>query len=395
VNDCIIIGAGISGVSFAAGLRRAGKSVLLVDAAPRPGGRIQTRPGHDGYPLETGSHTCYNGYVALLGLLRDLGLDDRVRPLPRRPYLLRDRGALKSIFSGVAPLHLALSLPAMAFASKEGKTTREYYRRVLGARNYDRLFSKAFRAVICQPADDYPATMLLKRRPSRLDEYPRSFTFEGGLSALVDAIIERAGVTTLPGVTVAGVRRDPGLFTVRAATGETFSAPAVALAVDPPAAAGLLRDVEPGLAALLATIPVARLDSLGLVVPAALLRLPDIAGIISRDETLYSAVANPVAGDPPLRGFTFHFAPGALSPREQLDVASGILGITPADACRVERAAHVLPSPRIPHLRLGEQVDALRRDPGVYLLGNYFHGLSIEDCVQRSRDELARFAGKK
>jgi protoporphyrinogen oxidase len=43
------------------------------------------------------------------------------------------------------------------------------------------------------------------------------------------------------------------------------------------------------------------------------------------------------------------------------------------------------------HLNLTEQVENNRIHAGIYLLGNYFKGVSLEDCVQRAQVEFERF----
>lgn len=64
--DCIVLGAGIAGVTAARELKNAGKSVLILEASNRVGGRmcskndfVLTNDGStikDGFPVEEGAH---------------------------------------------------------------------------------------------------------------------------------------------------------------------------------------------------------------------------------------------------------------------------------------------------------------------------------------------------
>lgn len=64
--DCIVLGAGIAGVTAARELKNAGKSVLILEAADRVGGRMSSREDfvltdnggtvREGFPVEEGAH---------------------------------------------------------------------------------------------------------------------------------------------------------------------------------------------------------------------------------------------------------------------------------------------------------------------------------------------------
>ncbi len=57
-----------------------------------------------------------------------------------------------------------------------------------------------------------------------------------------------------------------------------------------------------------------------------------------------------------------------------------------------ERRA-ILPSPVLGHADVVAEIDRLCAGERLCLTGNWFGGLSIEDCVDRSRREWARVAG--
>ncbi|MBS1812048.1 MAG: protoporphyrinogen oxidase [Acidobacteria bacterium] len=82
--DSIIIGAGISGLSIAYYLKKAGQNILLLEASERVGGVIQSLDA-DGFLLERGPNSL-RGTHELLDLVDDLQLQDElVAAYPKAP----------------------------------------------------------------------------------------------------------------------------------------------------------------------------------------------------------------------------------------------------------------------------------------------------------------------
>jgi len=77
----VVIGAGIAGLAAAFRLRQAGISVQVLEADATPGGRVQS-VRRNGYIFDTGADALTDGYTEYLSLLRDVGLHDRLVPLP-------------------------------------------------------------------------------------------------------------------------------------------------------------------------------------------------------------------------------------------------------------------------------------------------------------------------
>src|SRR5512147_888320 len=76
--DVVVIGAGISGLSFAWKAAQAGKQVLVLEKQGRIGGCIYSCRYQDGFWYELGAHTVYNSYSGLLDIVVGTGLAEKL-----------------------------------------------------------------------------------------------------------------------------------------------------------------------------------------------------------------------------------------------------------------------------------------------------------------------------
>lgn len=394
IYDCVIVGGGISGISFAHYLHGIGKNILILEKNEDIGGQLQTAYSqqYNGYWRELGSHTCYNSYISVLSILKDIDKESLIQPLDKSGYVLYASGKIKSIFSEISILPCMFSFPKLFFADKKGKTVREYFRPLFGKSNYDRLFTNAFRAVICQKADDYPAEMFLKKRKNRDEEKPRKFSFKNGLSTFLKAIVEedRLDIRNLTEVSKINKKKDE-LYEIETNNGKTYYSRNIALATDPQTTSGLIKNIEPEISSLLSTIPLFNSESLNVVVAKEKLPIKKMAGIISLSDEFMSAVSRDLVDDDKLRSFTFHFEKGKKSEEQKIELICKVLNISKTDILESIAIDHTLASTRIQHLHMDKQIEDIRRNNSIYILGNYYYGLSLEDCVNRSREEFNRY----
>ena len=393
--DHIVIGAGISGLGAAHFSARRGLGTLVLEAAPRVGGCINTHAfqGLGGFWTEAGSHTCFNSYGNLLTIMDDLGLTSQVLPKTKVGYRLWQDGERRSIVSALHFLEAAVSLPRLFTTTKQGQRVADYYGRVLGRRNYRDLLRHAFQAVICQAADDYPAEALFRRKPRRKDVI-KAFTFAGGLSAIPAAIVGQDRLEVRTGQTITAIVPDQGGLRVLADGGGEVTCDYLTLAVPPDAAARLLPAGFDGAREAIGAIAMAEIETLILAFRGTdLLQLPALAGLIAVDGPFYSAVSRDFLPAGTHRGFAFHFRPGALCREDQVSVACRALGVDPGQIAAQAQVHNRLPALRAGHAAVVERIDGAIAGSRLGITGNWFLGVSIEDALTRSRRETDRLFG--
>ena len=73
--DCVIIGAGLAGLSCAHNLSKAGKKILVLDKNTHVGGRLQSIVYNNTYIVDQGFQTVLSSYEEL----KNLDLDDDLK----------------------------------------------------------------------------------------------------------------------------------------------------------------------------------------------------------------------------------------------------------------------------------------------------------------------------
>lgn len=391
--EIAIVGAGISGISLAHHCSRSGIRTLLLEKSSRPGGSLHSHEfGGDacGFWLELGAHTCYNSYGGLISILEDCSLLNRLWAREKAPFKLIEDGNIKSIFSSLNFLELATALPKMLFSKKSGKSVEAYYSIIAGTKNYKKVIGPAFDAVISQNASCFPADAIFKKRPRRKDVF-RSFTYSGGLGAMAADIADDPGIELLAEHAAESVEYKNGEFIIFV-DGKKFTSEFLALACPLPAASMLLKNSFPDISEHLGRINVGKIETLGVLVHKGDLRLPALGGLVAINENYFSAVSRDAVSDEKFRGFAFHFRPGKLSIDEKIKTIAAALKIEPDKIVQtVAKNDNVVPSLTLDHAKWQSEADKLLKGKPLFVTGNYFSGVAIEDCMQRSLSEFNRF----
>jgi protoporphyrinogen oxidase len=391
--DLVVIGGGISGLGFAHFAVQRGLKTLLLEASDQLGGcirshRFETPAGS--FWAELGAHTCYNSYGNLLQILEQTGQLDNLRAKQKLRYQLytRDDG-LKTIPSELSLWELLGVVPRLLMAKKQGRTAGEYFGGIIGRRNFQRVLGPALDAVVCQPARDFPADSLFRKKPRR-KEIMRSYTGPEGLQSFVERIASQPGLIVRTESPVEGLQATDAGYRVSIAGGDRVEASHLALAVPPDIAAQLLPPLSTRLAEIVGRIEMVEIESQVVLLPARALEIPPLAGIIGRDADFYSVVSRDLVPDHDYRAFTFHFRPGRLDDNGKLQRIQQVLGVDPAAF-----EASAVYTNRLPALRLGNaqriaELDLGLRGQPLALTGNWFDGVSIEDSLIRSAAEFGR-----
>lgn len=396
-HDVVVVGGGISGLTFAFEAARAGRSVLVLERAPKPGGCLSTHRTGSGYWFELGAHTCYNSYVGFTNLVEGCGLRGEVlqRAKTHLRFLDGDRlvpgsnlGVLLRLFSWP---EAAISLPRMLGAKKDGKTVEQFYGRIVGKRNYSKVLGPMLSAVPSQSADAFPAGMLFKMRDTRREDFPRSFTLRGGLQSVADALARQPGVEVATGTTATALSESGDGWVVVTEDGERHEAGVVAVAMPPSASSAVLAGSEPELSSVVSRVKDTVVETLAFAVRASKVDLPVSMFLVPKEDVFHSAVTRDSVPDPDWRSFAFHFKPG-FTTEERIDRVTRLLGLDRSDLEDLVEKRTVLPSPALGHETIVAEIDRLSAGRRLSVLGNWFAGLSIEDCVDRSRTEWARMA---
>jgi len=389
--DIAIVGAGISGLTMAFKIAQSGKKVILLESKEKAGGCLNTLYGADDFWVEMGAHTFYSSYTNVIDLIQGAGLEsDIVAREKLSMKLFTDKH--EKIFAPLSKLELFGNLPKLFVSKRHGKTVKEYFSNVLGKKNYDKVFTRMFSAVIVQNADNFSAEYFLKRRKTKSKHHPKSFILRKGMSSLSAAILKHENITVVYKQNVNTIAKSDG-YTISTVDGETYSSKDLAFAVSPKHVASLLKDINPKLSELLSEFPIQNIESTGLILEKEKPGVEPLTFVIPLQGACYSMVTRDVLTDEKYRGFAFHFEENDITNGEQIGTMAELLSVSQSELSPITKANHTLPLIKTGHQDRMSEIKSEAEKSGVYLTGNYFKGLSLEDCVERSNQEAQRYLG--
>ena len=389
--DIAIVGAGISGLTMAFKIAQSGKKVVLLEAKNKAGGCLNTLYGEDGFWVEMGAHTFYSSYTNTIDLIKGIGLEADILAREKLSMkLFTDK--LEKLFAPISKLSLIANVPKLFFSKRDGKTVKEYFSNVLGKKNYDKVFTRMFSAVIVQNADDFSAEYFLKHRKTKSKNHPKSFILKKGMSSIVKTILAHENIDSAYNAKVNSLEHLEG-FTIGTEDGNSYSAKDLAFASSPDHVAGLVEELNPDLASLLNEFPIQNLESTALILDKDKPGIEPLTFVIPLQGACYSMVTRDVLADGKYRGFACHFQKDDISSEEQKVTMAKLLAVD--EIPQTVKENQTLPLIKIGHKERMSGIISQAEKMGIYITGNYFNGLSIEDCVERSSQEAQRYLDKQ
>lgn len=451
--DVVVVGGGISGLTAARELCRAGASVRLLERETRCGGLIRTDRA-DGFVFDVGPDTLLGHKPAAIAMCRELELGDSlVSPLsPRTTYVVRE-GQLRGLpetsvmglptdwkalvttraFSWAGKARMAAE-PLMPRTTAPDESIAAFVHRRFGGEavtylaepllaglhrgDASRLSMRALFPALADAERTHGSVVRSWRKaPQASPGRVGSMSLRGGLGQLVD----RLRATLPPDVVVSSAEvRDvehDGAFVSRLADGRTIRSEAVVLAVPAYAAGPVVSTLDGALARLCGAIRYAPSVTVALGYRAASLRRP-LRGwglVVPVGEGMRLASVSWTTSKWPDRAPPGHVliraslgrhcaAKALLASDAELQAwvtqdLHPLLGIDAEPViARVHRSPRAMPQLEVGHLDRMAAIGArLSRIPGLFVSAAGFRGVGIPDCIadaqanaRRALDHLAR-----
>jgi protoporphyrinogen/coproporphyrinogen III oxidase len=438
-SSTIVVGGGISGLTCAYALRKAGIDAILLEASPRPGGVIRSEAS-GGFLCEWGPQS-FSSTVSLLALIRELGLENQLlQAPPRAPRFVLINGKLKPV--PLSPLaFLASSLLSLrtkfsifrdplgsSYPPEEDESIAAFVRRKFSAELLDRLVGPfvsgiyagdpealSLRGAFPQLHEAEKSSGSILRGMIRLAKsrteprhHPTLLSFRDGNDTLVRTLAEKLGPALRCGIEVREIQyTGANTFRLLAQSGSEsldLEAGRVVFSTPTSVSSRLLKQLLPACESSLEQItyaPVAvvslgyrrsdvghSLEGFGFLVPrsAALRTLGTVW-----NSSLFPGRA------PENHVLLTSFVGGALDSaalelsREELaslvhrELTTLLDLQQPPVMTRVTLHPRAIPQYNLGHSQRLAAIDAARSAaPGIWFTGNYFRGPAIGACIEMS-----------
>ena len=390
--DVAIIGAGISGIRFAQQATKKKLSTIVIEKNAMSGGCIETfyPPNAPGFWIELGAHTAYNSYHHLLDYCYQNDLIKNLQTRDNRKFkLLDEHHQMCRISKQLQLIRAGLGLGLFTLTKPKLHTVSEYFSFVFGKKNYDRVLQYCFDAVLCQNTRDFPADFLFKKRHKN-KKFPRSFTFNHGMSTLFSSAKARA-LNIVFNDACQKIDNENGTWHITTQS-KTYHAKKLMLATPWHITQDLLQKIEHPIATLAYQPSISHIKTIALVLDKAKTNhIKSLAGLIGIKQKFYAMVSRDVIPHPNYRGFSIHFRPTPVHNKILLENFLKQCNIPHHAVVDYTVKDNVVPAYNKNHHRFIHALDqALQKDNSLYLGGNYFTRLAIEDCIYRADNEINR-----
>jgi len=338
-----------------------------------------------------GGHTLTNTYSTLLEIIGYYDKENQMLPKPGLKFEVFQNGRFSSILGSVGIFNLIFSLPNLMFQSKEGKSIATYYSKVIGKKNYHRLFRYLFSAILCQNADDFPAELLFKKR-KKDKSHPKKYVLKKGIQQLFDIVRTNPNITVLENTEITNISKDGNGFNLMQGERVVERSANLVLACPSNVASFLLKSEFTKLSNLLKKIETAQVTSV-------LVEMLDNKAIQDRKKSIlglegifYSAM---FINHGEKRYWCFYFNSEAVSQTAEKEYVAEVFGVENDEVHVIQRKQFQLPKLHVGNLETIAEIEAELNRENLIVAANYLEGLSIEDCCLRGKKEAYRMAGIK
>lgn len=445
--ETIIIGGGLSGMTAAYRLQKAGRSYLLFERASKLGGKIKTI--HDqGFMIEAGPHTIHSRGESLIQLSNDLNLQ-KLKPAPgaKKRYIFHNLklealptnplGMLTSpLLTPKAKLRLACEplLPIKPMTIEQTVEAWAQYR--LGPEVVSTLLDPFMSGVYAATPDKVSVRAIfpkfaewhdqnlsltagfLKHRHDPKVPY-QLYSYHNGLYELIQALMDNLAhyriKTQMP---VSDIQKlDNGFYEILTEKGERYYSKNVIIATEAFHAASMVRVMSGGLADRLSRIPYVPLvvihlgfraqdiphdlDGFGCLIPRHY-KLPLLGAIWTsslfperapKDHCLLTCMLGGSSypalieePDPHLFNLTLNNLAQVFSSGKTLNPTYRYL----------VRWNHAIPVYAPGHLSVLDAIEMeQRRFKGLFFAGNYLKGIALHECVSSAENAVKTILGQQ
>ncbi len=382
--NTIIIGGGISGISLSNKLNQAGVENTIFEQN-QIGGCIDTANYKD-FWFEMGAHTIYNSYSDTIDFIKNKNIIGEITTRKKLPFLfIHPNNKIQSIFTNLNWVTLGFSFIKNRNISKENLTVSEYSKKVFGKKNYNNTLKYCFNAVLSQDSVNFPMEYLFKKYP-RDTSLPRSFTIEKGLSCLFND-----NDSDIINKKVVSITKNNDEWVVNTSNNSCCTKN-ICLATPWSVTEALLKDISPKIANHPNRPTTSKLTSIGVVTRKNHLKqVKNLAGLIGKEHFFYSAVSRDIIADENLRAIVFHCKGHTTNKNTLITKITELLKINKNQILYTEIKYQSIPKYDKNHTKfISELNNELETQKNLYISGNFFDRIAIENCIRRSNHEFNR-----
>ena len=409
--DAVVVGAGITGLTCAYRLQKLGVETLVLESSDRIGGVIRTERLH-GHLVEWGPSSLLPT-PHTFGFLEELGLDqDLIQADPKSPRYIAVNGRLRAVPLGplsAGGILRGMAEPLIRSKSSGDESVAGFFRRRFGKQVHDRLVEPFVTGIFAGDTEKlsvgavFPRILEIEQRHGSiilgmLRGKPKTAASGKARRSTISSFPE--GLETLPRRIAEGLTIQTRCSGIR--IGKDVQARATVLAVPAYCAAEILREMHPEFAEILQGVEYAPIVVATSSLPSASLKAPlrGFGFLVPRSErlvvlgTIFSSVLfSDRAPDDRILLTSFL---GGVSKPEVFDWPEERIWDAVGPELKRLLNSSIQPEPlalfryrrAIPQYNIGQRqrveaiAAALSRIPGMFLTGNFLHGVSVPACME-------------